>query len=81
MAPGGAAGGENDLDEHLFAPFADVGFDDGVGAGYAGVAVVPVGGEVVDGAKIGVDGELVAGGVVAGGLVFEVAGGAGGVAG
>ena len=53
---------------------------DGVGAGYAGVAAVPVGGEVVDGAEIGVDGQFVAGGVVAGGLVFEVAGGAGAVA-
>ncbi|MGO9959792.1 MAG: hypothetical protein ACLP50_28100 [Solirubrobacteraceae bacterium] len=64
----GVRGGEDDLDEHLPAPFADPGFDHGVGAGYALVAVVPVGGEVVDGAEVGVDGQFVPGGVVAGGV-------------
>jgi hypothetical protein len=73
FAPAGVAGGEDDLDEHLFAPLAHVRLDHRVGAGHPGVAALPMSGQVVDRSEISVDGELVAGGVVAGGLVFEIA--------
>ena len=73
-SPGRAAGREDDLDEYLLAPFAYVRFDHGARSGYALVAVLPVGYQVVDRTEVGVDRELVAAGVVARCLVLEVAG-------
>ncbi len=73
--------GEYYLEEDLFAPFAHVRFDDGVGAGDCAVPSAPVGGQVGDRAEVRVDRELVAAGVVAGCLVLEVARRSGPVAG
>ena len=81
VAPARAAGGEHDLDEDLFAPFAHLCLDHRPGAGDSAVAVAPVGDQVGDRAEVGVDRQLVAVQVVAGGLIFEVARRAGSVAG
>ena len=80
-APARAAGGEDDLDENLLAPFAYLCLDHRPGAGDSAVALAPVDDQVGDRAEVGVDRELVAAGVVAGGLIFEVARSAGSVAG
>jgi hypothetical protein len=66
LAPCGTASGEHDLDEDLFAPFADVTFNDGSGAGHAPVALAPVRDQVADCPEVRVDGQLVPAGVVAG---------------
>ena len=81
IAPARATGGEDDLDEDLFAPFVHLCLDHRPGASDSAVALAPVGDQVGDRAEVGVDRELVAVQVVAGGLIFEVARSAGSVAG
>src|SRR5438874_860251 len=72
-APVRVAGGEHHLDQDLLAPFPDLRLDRRVRAGNAAVASAPVCEQVGDRAEVGVDRQLVAGAVVAGGLVLEVA--------
>ena len=55
-------------------------FDHRAGAGNALVTPAPMANQVGDGAEVGVDGELMPRGVVAGGLILEVAECAGAVA-
>jgi len=71
QGPRRAAGSEHDFDQDLLAPFAHLSFDHGAGAGYALVTPAPVADQVGDGAEVGVDGELVPRGVVAGGLILD----------
>src|SRR5205085_8024963 len=74
LVPARVAGGEHDLDEDLLAPFAHLAFDGCAGAGDAMVAPAPMGDQIADRSKVGVDCQLVPAGVIAGSLVFEIAG-------